>query len=74
MGTVAWFCAGSSWDRRQQADPERIATFVKSELPLGRFGTPEEVAALVVFLASARASLVSGACIPVDGAQSHSNI
>ncbi len=65
---------GSSWDRRQQADPERIAAFVKSDLPLGRFGTPEEVAALVVFLASRQASLISGACIPVDGAQSHSNI
>ena len=65
---------GSSWDRRRQADPERIAAFVKSELPLGRFGTPEEVAAMVVFLASPRASLVNGACIPVDGAQSHSNI
>ena len=65
---------GSSWDRRQQADPERIEAFVKSDLPLGRFGTPEEVAALVVFLASRQASLISGACIPVDGAQSHSNI
>ena len=65
---------GSSWDRRQQADPERIAAFVKSDLPLGRFGTPEEVAALVVFLASRQASLISGACLPVDGAQSRSNI
>ncbi len=65
---------GSSWDRREQADPEGIAAFVRSELPLGRFGTPEEVAAVVAFLASAPASLVSGACIPVDGAQSHSNI
>ncbi len=65
---------GSSWDRRQQADPERIAAFVKSDLPLGRFGKPEEVAEVVVFLASQQASLISGACIPVDGAQSHSNI
>ena len=65
---------GSSWDRREQADPEGIAAFVRSELPLGRFGTPEEVAAVVAFLASACALLVSGACIPVDGAQSHSNI
>ncbi len=55
-------------------NPEGIAAFVRSELPLGRFGTPEEVAAVVAFLASAPASLVSGACIPVDGAQSHSNI
>ena len=65
---------GSSWDRRLQADPESIAAFVKSDLPLGRFGKPEEVAAVVVFLASPLASLVSGACIPVDGAQSRSNI
>jgi 3-oxoacyl-[acyl-carrier protein] reductase len=65
---------GSSWERRLQADPESIAAFVKSDLPLGRFGKPEEVAAIVVFLASPLASLVSGACIPVDGAQSHSNI
>ena len=65
---------GSSWDRRQQADPVRIAAFVKSDLPLGRFGKPEEVASIVAFLASSRASLISGACIPVDGAQSRSNI
>ncbi|MBA2288317.1 MAG: SDR family oxidoreductase [Ktedonobacteraceae bacterium] len=65
---------GSSWDRRRQADPENIEAFVKSDLPLGRFGSPEEVAAMVVFLASPLASLVSGACIPVDGAQSRSTI
>ncbi|MFL5624787.1 MAG: SDR family NAD(P)-dependent oxidoreductase [Ktedonobacteraceae bacterium] len=64
----------SSWDRRRQADPEGIEAFVKSDLPLGRFGTPEEIAVVVAFLASPLASLVSGACIPVDGAQSHSNI
>jgi 3-oxoacyl-[acyl-carrier protein] reductase len=63
---------GGGWARRQQADPDGIAAFVQRELPLGRFGTPEEVAEVVAFVASARASLITGACIAVDGAQARS--
>jgi 3-oxoacyl-[acyl-carrier protein] reductase len=65
---------GGSWHRRQQADPQGIADFVRRELPFGRFGKPEEVGAAVAFLASPRASWISGACIPVDGCQGKSNI
>jgi len=61
---------GGGWDRRQKADPAAIADMVARELPFGRFGTPEEVADVVTFLSSARASWVAGACIVVDGAQS----
>ncbi len=60
---------GGGWERRQRRDPERIARFLAEDLPLGRFGTPEEVANVVVFLASDRASLVTGANIAVDGCQ-----
>ncbi|HSI04274.1 MAG TPA: SDR family oxidoreductase, partial [Myxococcota bacterium] len=49
--------------------PARIARFVEDAMPRGRFGTPEEVADVVTFLASDRASLVSGADIAVDGCQ-----
>ena len=35
---------GGSWDRRQKADPEAIAEFVRRELPFARFGRPEDVA------------------------------
>lgn len=66
--------SGSSWERKFLADPQGIEHFIKNELPLGRFGTPEEVAAMVVFLASSAASLVTGTCIPVDGGQSRSTI
>jgi 3-oxoacyl-[acyl-carrier protein] reductase len=65
---------GGSWDRRVQEAPEEMAAFVRSELPFGRFGRPEEVGAVVAFLASPRASWISGASVTVDGCQSRSLI
>ena len=65
---------GGSWDKRQQADPAGIAAFIKTELPFGRFGRAEEVGDAVAFLASPRASWISGSCVPVDGGQSRSQI
>ena len=61
---------GGSWWRRQQSDPDGIAKFVKQELPFGRFGTPEEVGAAIAFLASPKASWISGTTVVVDGCQS----
>ena len=65
---------GGSWWKRQQEDPEGIAAFVSRELPMGRFGTAEEVGDVVAFVCSPRASWISGACLTVDGCQSRSNI
>lgn len=61
---------GGSWWKRQQADPQGIAQFIKQELPFGRFGKPEEVGAAIAFLASSKASWISGTTVVVDGCQS----
>ena len=63
---------GGSWWKRQQADPHGIDNFIKLELPFGRFGTPQEVGDVVAFIASSRASWISGTSIVVDGCQSRS--
>jgi 3-oxoacyl-[acyl-carrier protein] reductase len=60
---------GGGWERRQSADPDGIADFIRRELPFGRFGTPEEVADVVAFVASPRARWITGACLSVDGGQ-----
>jgi 3-oxoacyl-[acyl-carrier protein] reductase len=65
---------GGSWWRRQQSEPEAMARFVEQDMPLGRFGRAEEVGDVVAFLCSERASLMTGACVPVDGCQGRSLI
>jgi 3-oxoacyl-[acyl-carrier protein] reductase len=63
---------GGSWDRRMRASPRETASFIASEVPLERFGTVEEVANVVTFLVSDRASFVTGTCVVVDGGQTRS--
>lgn len=63
------FFPGGSWDKRQREQPEKVARMLREDIPWGRFGTPEEVADVVVFLCSERARWVTGATLPVDGGQ-----
>jgi 3-oxoacyl-[acyl-carrier protein] reductase len=45
----------------------KLGVHPEAQIPMGRIGTPEELANLVVFLASERASYITGVSIPVDG-------
>jgi 3-oxoacyl-[acyl-carrier protein] reductase len=60
---------GGGWERLRAREPERFAEFERREFPWGRLGTPEEVADVVVFVLSERATWINGAHIAVDGAQ-----
>jgi len=63
---------GGSWDRFQQSNtPEQVAEFIDRNLPMGKFGWPEPIGASVAFLASQQADLITGACLNLDGGQSH---
>jgi 3-oxoacyl-[acyl-carrier protein] reductase len=63
---------GGNWERRFKENPAFERDFISHEMPAGRLGRPDEVAYAVVMLASPRASWITGACIPVDGAQGRS--
>ncbi len=63
---------GGSWDRRKTDNPQTVADYINAEVPLRRFGRPEEIADLVVFLSSDRASFITGSCVVADGGQTRS--
>ena len=64
-GTEAWLGEGGLAD--QQGDREAVLAKVGAGRPLGRLAEPEEIAAVIVFLCSERASYVTGAAWSVDG-------
>jgi 3-oxoacyl-[acyl-carrier protein] reductase len=64
-GTV--YFKGGVWDTVEQHNPDLFKAMIARN-PMRRMGTPDEVAAAAVFLASPRASFISGTNLIVDGA------
>ena len=60
---------GGSWERHLSERREEVMQNIKTEVPLQRFGRPEEIADLIVFLSSERAAFITGACMVADGGQ-----
>ncbi len=64
--------SGGSWEKFVTNNTaEVVDEFIARNLPMGKFGWPEPVGAAVAFLASQQADLITGACLNVDGGQSH---
>ena len=66
-----WF-QGGSWDRRLTSHPDDMRAMLKSEVPLQRFGTPQEIASLAAYLCSPLSGFATGGCYVMDGGQTRS--
>jgi 3-oxoacyl-[acyl-carrier protein] reductase len=60
---------GGRWAAKRAADPEKIDSLIARTTPLGRFGTPQEIADAALFLCSEKAAFITGANLTIDGGQ-----
>ena len=59
----------STWDLKLKKNPKNVKRLISKEVPLNKFGTPENVADLTAWLCSTRASFVTGKIYGIDGGQ-----
>jgi 3-oxoacyl-[acyl-carrier protein] reductase len=60
---------GGSWERHLAQRRDDVLRQIDAEVPLRRFGRPEEIADLIVYLSSDRAAFITGSCVVADGGQ-----
>lgn len=66
------FFEGGSWERHLANRREAVEAMLKTEVPQQRFGTPEEIASLAVYLCSPQSAFATGGCYVMDGGQTRS--
>jgi len=66
------FFKGSTWEEKLKTNKKEVKKMLNSKVALNRFGTPEEVSNLVVFLASSKSSFITGSNFIIDGGQLNS--
>ena len=62
---------GSVWDKKIKANKKKVLNYIKENVPQKRFGRPQEVADLAIFLSSDKAGFISGEIINIDGGQTN---
>jgi len=60
---------GGRWEAKRKADPRRVEQMLLANVPLRRFGTPEDIAAAALFLCSDTAAFITGTDLVIDGGQ-----
>jgi len=60
----------TGWEKMKKDKPKEFKNLIDNQFPLGRLGTPEEVANVIVFICSEKANFLNGACISIDGGES----
>jgi 3-oxoacyl-[acyl-carrier protein] reductase len=63
---------GGSWERHLANRRDAVEQMLQTEVPLRRFGTPEEIASLAAYLCSPKAGFITGSCLVADGGQTRS--
>lgn len=66
------FFSGGRWEELRKQNTKETDSYIKNNVPMARFGLPEEIANAIVFLSSERASFINGAVLTVDGGQNRS--